>query len=261
MTDILNALKNTPIPAILVISGIVFLLLALAGQLGGQISIPATRQKWAAILGVILLLSGIYLSIYIPPNTIRTSATSVVLISTEPIKDTRTSETTNEIVTAQVTSTPNLTEFCRKGVVNTPNQTPLIARSEPGVSQRGTGSIPNRTEVALACTNIEVPRSGMIWVQIMAITSDQGKVIGWVPTSDIDLSYCGTKRANKSGVLIRNIPGTSETYFTETLSENTLVQVVCDSEIESSGIFWFQIRVVFQSDNEIVGWVPAQDLD
>jgi hypothetical protein len=43
MESAIAALKDTPIPTILVIAGIVFLLLAIAGQLAGRIAVPPER--------------------------------------------------------------------------------------------------------------------------------------------------------------------------------------------------------------------------
>jgi hypothetical protein len=43
MEGVIKALKDTPIPTILVIAGIVFLLLAIAGQLAGRIAVAPER--------------------------------------------------------------------------------------------------------------------------------------------------------------------------------------------------------------------------
>jgi len=66
METILAALKDTPIPTILVIAGVAFLLLSIAGQLAGRIAVPPERQRWAAIMGSILLVSGVALYV-VPP--------------------------------------------------------------------------------------------------------------------------------------------------------------------------------------------------
>lgn len=57
--DLLTSLADTPVPNVLVISGIVFLLLAVAGKIGANLSIPAQRQKMAATIGTALLLVGV----------------------------------------------------------------------------------------------------------------------------------------------------------------------------------------------------------
>ena len=63
MDSILTALKDTPIPTILVVAGIVFLLLSIAGQLAGRIAVPPERQRQAAIIGCLLVLVGLTLHV------------------------------------------------------------------------------------------------------------------------------------------------------------------------------------------------------
>jgi uncharacterized protein YjeT (DUF2065 family) len=67
MKDILIVLKDTPLPTILVVEGIVFLLLSIAKQLAGNnVSMPPERQRWAAVIGSILLAIGLVLTV-VPP--------------------------------------------------------------------------------------------------------------------------------------------------------------------------------------------------
>jgi hypothetical protein len=49
MGGFLEALKDTPIPTILVVAGIAFLLLSVAGQLTGRIVVPPERQRYHPI--------------------------------------------------------------------------------------------------------------------------------------------------------------------------------------------------------------------
>jgi hypothetical protein len=63
MESVITALKDTPIPTILVIAGIVFLLLSIAGQLAGRIAVAPERQRWAAIIGGGLLAIGVALHV------------------------------------------------------------------------------------------------------------------------------------------------------------------------------------------------------
>jgi len=63
MESVIAALKDTPIPTILVVAGIVFLLLAIAGQLVGRIAVAPERQRWAALIGGGLLAIGLALHI------------------------------------------------------------------------------------------------------------------------------------------------------------------------------------------------------
>jgi hypothetical protein len=51
MDSVIAALKDTPVPTILVVAGIVFLLLSIAGQLAGRIAVPPERQRQAASAG------------------------------------------------------------------------------------------------------------------------------------------------------------------------------------------------------------------
>jgi hypothetical protein len=72
MESIISALKDTPIPTIMVVAGIAFLLLAIAGQLAGRIVVAPERQRWAAIIGGALLAIGITLHV-VPQPWPRTS--------------------------------------------------------------------------------------------------------------------------------------------------------------------------------------------
>ena len=66
MDVFIEALQKTPIPTILVVAGIVFLLLSIAGQLAGRITVPPERQRQAAIIGGLLLVVGVALHIAPP---------------------------------------------------------------------------------------------------------------------------------------------------------------------------------------------------
>ena len=66
MESVLAALKVTPIPTIMVIAGIAFLLLSIAVQLAGRIVVPPERQRQAMIIGCILMLAGIALHVAPP---------------------------------------------------------------------------------------------------------------------------------------------------------------------------------------------------
>ncbi len=81
MDSIVAVLKDTPIPTILVVSGIVFLFLALAGQVAGKLEVPPERQKWSALAGAVLLSAGLLL--YIIPD--RPVASQAGKASTTPV--------------------------------------------------------------------------------------------------------------------------------------------------------------------------------
>ena len=63
MAEIFKILKDTPIPSILVVGGILFLLLSFVRKVGSSIELEPTKTWLVAIIGVILLCSGIALSL------------------------------------------------------------------------------------------------------------------------------------------------------------------------------------------------------
>lgn len=67
----ISILRDTPVPAILVGGGIVFLLLAFVGQIAGRIVLSPKRQKWAGVVGVVLMLVGI--GMYMVPDLMPTT--------------------------------------------------------------------------------------------------------------------------------------------------------------------------------------------
>jgi hypothetical protein len=72
MENIIAALKDTPLPTILVVAGIAFLLLAVAGQLAGRIVVAPERQRWAAVIGGGLLALGVVLHV-VPQDQVKPS--------------------------------------------------------------------------------------------------------------------------------------------------------------------------------------------
>ena len=75
MIELITKLADTPIPTILVITGIVFFFLAIGGQFGAKIITNRIKQNHAGILGAIFLISG--LTLYLIPG--------ILTPSTEPI--------------------------------------------------------------------------------------------------------------------------------------------------------------------------------
>lgn len=65
--DVLTTLRDTPLPTILVVGGIFFLLLAFVSQIGTFVTMPAQRQKAAAITGAVLLILGV--GLYLVPSS------------------------------------------------------------------------------------------------------------------------------------------------------------------------------------------------
>jgi tetratricopeptide (TPR) repeat protein len=67
LLDTLKTLQDTNISTILVVAGIIFILLAIAGGFSGKVKIPKQRQKWTGMLGAILLLAG--LTLFVVPTS------------------------------------------------------------------------------------------------------------------------------------------------------------------------------------------------
>lgn len=78
MTEALLAIKDTPIPTILIAGGMLFIFLALAGR----IEVPPERRRWVAIFSTLFMIVGIVLllvPIQIPPEatTMPSSSTNI----------------------------------------------------------------------------------------------------------------------------------------------------------------------------------------
>ena len=110
MKDILTtlqALQDTAVPNLLVIFGSFFLLLAFVGRIGDVIILTEKRQKWAGIIGAILLLLGILLFLApepSPPAMPTVTPTLTITPTSTPIPPTQTAT-----VSPTNTSTPSLT--------------------------------------------------------------------------------------------------------------------------------------------------------
>ncbi len=63
MKDIIATVAGTPLPNLLVIAGIVFLLLSVAGKITAHLVVPETRKKQAMYLGLVLLAAGLALNV------------------------------------------------------------------------------------------------------------------------------------------------------------------------------------------------------
>lgn len=64
--EIINALRDTPIPTILIFAGLFFILLAFVSKVGGVIEVQPTQQKWSAPIGIALLVFGLILALNTP---------------------------------------------------------------------------------------------------------------------------------------------------------------------------------------------------
>jgi hypothetical protein len=61
MNAILAAVFNAPLPSLMVVAGLFFLLLAIVSQIGGAITVSPERQKISVVIGAVLLVLGLFL--------------------------------------------------------------------------------------------------------------------------------------------------------------------------------------------------------
>jgi len=76
--SIINALKDTPVPIILVWAGLFFILLAYVNKLGGMIVVQPNQRRSAIFIGLLLLTIGIVL------NLAPTSQSNLAEIASNP---------------------------------------------------------------------------------------------------------------------------------------------------------------------------------
>lgn len=93
MKDFISLVKlvnDTPIPTILVIAGLFFLFLAIGGRFGAKIVTDRVKQKYAWVLGAILLFAGLALSLIpsIPPQPKKVVVPNVVGLQLEKAQST-----------------------------------------------------------------------------------------------------------------------------------------------------------------------------
>jgi uncharacterized protein YecT (DUF1311 family) len=86
--DLLGARSHTPLPTILMVAGIFFWILAIAGSLAGKITVEPAKQKTAAVVGTAFIALGLFL-IFFTPESERTgtappAATPPTASATQP---------------------------------------------------------------------------------------------------------------------------------------------------------------------------------
>jgi hypothetical protein len=108
MDTYLQILRDTPLPTILVIGGIVFLLLTVLQKAGTSIETKPSKERFSVITGVVLLLSGISLYLVPPTPDVSVAETPAPVISiTETIPPADIAQV--EATTTQITSNPTAT--------------------------------------------------------------------------------------------------------------------------------------------------------
>jgi len=132
--ETLQALQDTPVPNLLVIAGFIFILLAFVGKIGAVVQLPKKRQKWAGIIGSLLLIFGIGLFM-IPSDTIPPDTATVIPDTPTPEVPTNTpvpEPTDTPTPTNTPTATP--TDIPTPTPTNTPTPTPVVIDTMDSIS-------------------------------------------------------------------------------------------------------------------------------
>lgn len=85
MEPILNAIQNTPLPTILTVAGLLFLLLGFVTKLGGFIEVSREQKRWTIPIGLLVLTIGLVLHSKTPapsPTAVQASTATPATSST-----------------------------------------------------------------------------------------------------------------------------------------------------------------------------------
>jgi hypothetical protein len=126
MLEILKTLKDTPLPSILVIGGMAFLLLSFVRKIGSNIELEPEKKGSAAFIGFILLFGGI--GLYLVPTPLAITPTETPIV--EPTKQTIQP-------TATIIKTPT---YASPPDVNPTNTQLSVIDSDPIISIQDIGS-------------------------------------------------------------------------------------------------------------------------
>jgi hypothetical protein len=129
MVEILKTLKDTPLPSILVIGGILFLLLSFIRKVGSNIELEPEKKWMVGFIGIILLCSGV--GLYLIPAM----QTPLAIIPTETLLAQATTEVLpSSTASNSPTQTPKLSTFTTPptltSVLPTPIQPPTLSYAE-----------------------------------------------------------------------------------------------------------------------------------
>lgn len=143
MNDALTMLSQTPLPTILVVAGIVFWILAVAGSLAGKITVEPGKQKAAGLVGTAFIVLGLILLVFPtgPTDKSETAATTPPSQAAPPPAATTTAPTPAPVPPAPVATTTALSSPASSNRAGT--------GPSPGVNCSGTGT---PDEVAI-CAN------------------------------------------------------------------------------------------------------------
>lgn len=71
MDTVIAAIQKTPIPTILILGGLLYILLGFVNKLGGFIEVSTEHKRLAIPIGMLVLIIGLFFTIFSPPITIQ----------------------------------------------------------------------------------------------------------------------------------------------------------------------------------------------
>jgi hypothetical protein len=112
MLEILKTLKDTPLPIVLVIGGLIFLLIPFIQKISSkEVGVETTNQSFAGIIGFILLVTGIGLYI-VPSGTATSTPPTSIPPSTTSVIETPRVESTSQVVQPTIIVQPPSNNNC-----------------------------------------------------------------------------------------------------------------------------------------------------
>src|SRR5262249_20859186 len=122
VNDLLNTLSHTPLPTILVVSGIAFWILAIAGSVAGKITVEPGKQKAAGLVGTAFIVLGVIL-LFAPGPTNQdgsektTRAAETTRSDSPPVNSDQSRTRPSPGVNCTATGTPDEVEICRSATL------------------------------------------------------------------------------------------------------------------------------------------------
>lgn len=110
MEEAIKAIQGTPVPTLLIVAGLFFLLLGFVSKLGGMIEVSPEQKKYTLPIGLLVLTIGLVIH-FTPPKTAETIPSPTIAINPKP-------QTADAPTQTAITSTSNSNELA--AVINDP---------------------------------------------------------------------------------------------------------------------------------------------
>lgn len=66
--EIINAIKDTPAPVLMIVAGLFFLTLGFVNKIGGIIEVSSEQRKWTIPIGLFVLIIGLIINSFPSPS-------------------------------------------------------------------------------------------------------------------------------------------------------------------------------------------------